>query len=297
MAPVIGLKAMLGEVLEGADTMVCRSAEKAKLSAKTGGFSSLGSGAPAGRPHEWTGFRRPERRQCRPETLFGCLAMLRLTELRLPIDHAPEALLPAIAKRLGLAAADVGDFTVFKRSYDARKAAQLTFIYTVDVSVKNEAAVLKKLGKDRNVGLAPDTAYHFVSKAPENLKSRPVVVGFGPCGIFAALLLAQMGFKPIVLERGKAVRERTQDTWGLSRTCSLAKAVPVPFPTASSTARSRTRATSGARSWPSLSDSVRRKRFSTSPNRTSAPFGWSAWSSRCGRRSLRWVARSVSSSA
>jgi uncharacterized FAD-dependent dehydrogenase len=143
--------------------------------------------------------------------------MLRLTELRLPIDHAPEALLPAIAKRLGLAAADVGDFTVFKRSYDARKAAQLTFIYTVDVAVKNEAAVLKKLGKDRNVGLAPDTAYHFVSKAPENLKSRPVVVGFGPCGIFAALLLAQMGFKPIVLERGKAVRERTQDTWGLWR--------------------------------------------------------------------------------
>ena len=61
--------------------------------------------------------------------------MLRLTELRLPIDHAPEALLPAIAKRLGLAAADVGDFTVFKRSYDARKAAQLTFIYTVVVSV------------------------------------------------------------------------------------------------------------------------------------------------------------------
>ncbi|MBK8523543.1 MAG: hypothetical protein IPL58_05100 [Betaproteobacteria bacterium] len=143
--------------------------------------------------------------------------MLRLTELRLPIDHPPEALLPAIAKRLGLAVADIVDFTVFKRSYDARKAALLTFIYTVDVAVSNEAAVLKKLGKDRNVGPAPDTAYRFVAKAPENLKLRPVVVGFGPCGIFAALLLAQMGFRPIVLERGKAVRERTQDTWGLWR--------------------------------------------------------------------------------
>ncbi|MDQ5877725.1 MAG: uncharacterized protein QG638_457, partial [Pseudomonadota bacterium] len=143
--------------------------------------------------------------------------MLRLTELRLPIDHLPEALLPAIAKRLGLAVADVVDFTVFKRSYDARKAALLTFIYTVDVAVSNEASVLKKLSKDRNVGPAPDTAYRFVAKAPENLKSRPVVVGFGPCGIFAALLLAQMGFRPIVLERGKAVRERTQDTWGLWR--------------------------------------------------------------------------------
>jgi uncharacterized FAD-dependent dehydrogenase len=144
-------------------------------------------------------------------------AMLRLTELRLPIDHAPEILLPAIARRLGLTVADVLDFTVFKRSYDARKAALLTFIYTLDVSVKNEAAVLKKLGKDRNVGQAPDTAYRFVARAPENLPSRPVVVGFGPCGIFAALVLAQMGFRPIVLERGKAVRERTQDTWGLWR--------------------------------------------------------------------------------
>ncbi|MFA7293646.1 MAG: hypothetical protein WC023_15510, partial [Rhodocyclaceae bacterium] len=143
--------------------------------------------------------------------------MLRLTELRLPLDHPPEALLPAIAKRLGLAVADISEFSVFRRSYDARKATLLTFIYTIDVSVKNEAAVLKKLAKDRNVGPAPDTAYHFVAQAPANLKSRPVVVGFGPCGIFAALLLAQMGFRPIVLERGKAVRERTQDTWGLWR--------------------------------------------------------------------------------
>ncbi|MBI2308978.1 MAG: NAD(P)/FAD-dependent oxidoreductase [Rhodocyclales bacterium] len=143
--------------------------------------------------------------------------MLRLTELRLPIDHPPEALPAAIARKLGLGAEEIADYSVFKRGYDARKPDRLSFIYTIDVTVKNEAAVLQKHAKDRNVGKAPDTSYHFVAKAPEHLKSRPVVVGFGPCGIFAALLLAQMGFRPIVVERGKAVRERTQDTWGLWR--------------------------------------------------------------------------------
>ncbi len=143
--------------------------------------------------------------------------MLRLTELRLPIDHPPEALPAAIARRLGLLPAELVEFTVFKRGYDARKPERLSFIYTIDLAVKNEAAVLKKHAKDRNIGKAPDTSYHFVARAPEQLAARPVVVGFGPCGIFAALLLAQMGFRPIVLERGKAVRERTQDTWGLWR--------------------------------------------------------------------------------
>ncbi|HEX5802182.1 MAG TPA: NAD(P)/FAD-dependent oxidoreductase [Azospira sp.] len=143
--------------------------------------------------------------------------MLRLTELRLPLDHPPAALPAAIARKLAIAESDVLDFTVFKRGHDARKPDRLSFIYTVDVAVNNEAALLKKFAGDRHLGPAPDTRYRFVARAPEHLKSRPVVVGFGPCGIFAALLLAQMGFRPIVLERGKAVRERTQDTWGLWR--------------------------------------------------------------------------------
>ncbi|MDX9707663.1 MAG: NAD(P)/FAD-dependent oxidoreductase [Azospira sp.] len=146
--------------------------------------------------------------------------MLRLTELRLPIDHPPEALPAAIARRLGVTPGEIVDFSVFKRGHDARKPERLALIYTVDVALASEtaeAAVLKRLARDRNVGQAPDTAYRFVAQAPANLKSRPLVVGFGPCGIFAALLLAQMGFRPIVLERGKAVRERTQDTWGLWR--------------------------------------------------------------------------------
>ena len=147
--------------------------------------------------------------------------MLRLSELRLPLDHAADALPAAIVKRLGIPATDLISFTVFKRSYDARKNTALSFIYILDVEVNNEAALLRKFADDIHVKPAPDTRYHFVGKAPENFGNRPVVIGFGPCGIFAALVLAQMGFRPIVLERGKAVRERTQDTWGLWRKKTL----------------------------------------------------------------------------
>ncbi|OZA27341.1 MAG: hypothetical protein B7X91_08720 [Hydrogenophilales bacterium 17-64-11] len=134
--------------------------------------------------------------------------MLRLTELKLPLDHPPEALRAAILQRLELADDALVGFSIFKRSYDARKKHALLLIYAVDVEVKNEAALLKKFRTDRHLAPAPDMDYRFVGHAPENLRERPLVVGFGPCGIFAALVLAQMGFKPIVLERGKAVRER-----------------------------------------------------------------------------------------
>ncbi|MDE1164144.1 MAG: NAD(P)/FAD-dependent oxidoreductase [Pseudomonas sp.] len=144
--------------------------------------------------------------------------MLRITELKLPLDHAEEDLRPAIVQRLGIADEHLLDFTLFKRSYDARKKnSQLDFIYTIDVTVADEASVLSRLAQDRNVGVAPDVSYKTVGHAPEGLGERPVVVGFGPCGIFAGLLLAQMGFKPIVLERGTEVRQRTKDTWGLWR--------------------------------------------------------------------------------
>ncbi|MGE5384368.1 MAG: NAD(P)/FAD-dependent oxidoreductase [Betaproteobacteria bacterium] len=143
--------------------------------------------------------------------------MIRITELRLPLEHLPEDLKPAIARRLKVPEADIGEIVVFKRSHDARKASALMFIYTVDVAVRNEAALLKKLAADAKIGPTPEIAYRFVAQAPAQLANRPVVVGFGPAGIFAALVLAQMGFRPIVLERGKMVRERTQDTWGLWR--------------------------------------------------------------------------------
>ncbi len=143
--------------------------------------------------------------------------MLRLTELKLPLDHPPEALRAAILKRLGIRDDELLNVSIFKRSYDARKKHALLLVYAVDVEVKNEAALLKKFRNDPHVKPAPDMDYRFVGRAPEHLDERPLVVGFGPCGIFAALVLAQMGFRPIVLERGRAVRERTRDTWGLWR--------------------------------------------------------------------------------
>lgn len=144
--------------------------------------------------------------------------MLRITELKLPLDHPDEALREAIVERLGISDEQLLGFTLFKRSYDARKKnSELLFIYTIDLETSNEAELLSKFEDDRNIGVAPDTRYKFVGQAPENLQERPIVVGFGPCGIFAGLLLAQMGFKPIILERGKEVRQRTKDTWGLWR--------------------------------------------------------------------------------
>ncbi|KQW38939.1 NAD(P)/FAD-dependent oxidoreductase [Rhizobacter sp. Root404] len=145
--------------------------------------------------------------------------MLRITELRLPLGHADDALRPAIVARLGIADDALTAFTVFKRSYDARKKAAIVLIYTVDCEVRDEAVVLARLAGQPHIRPTPDTAYHFVGHAPLDWprEPRPVVIGFGPCGIFAALILAQMGLRPIVLERGKAVRERTQDTWGLWR--------------------------------------------------------------------------------
>lgn len=143
--------------------------------------------------------------------------MIHITELRLPVDHSPEALEAAILKRLGVPCSALHGFTIFKRSYDARKNSALSFIYTVDADVADEEVVLTRFAGDLHVRPTADTSYHFVGKAPASITHRPVIVGFGPCGIFAALLLAQMGFKPLVLERGKAVRERTQDTWGLWR--------------------------------------------------------------------------------
>ena len=142
--------------------------------------------------------------------------MIRVTQLKLPLGHPPEALKAALAKKLKLSAFEIRDFQVFKRAHDARSRTAILFIYTVDVTVRDEAALLARFARDPDVKPTPDTAYQFVARAPAAF-ARPLVIGAGPCGLFAALLLAQMGFRPIILERGKVVRERTKDTWGLWR--------------------------------------------------------------------------------
>jgi len=148
--------------------------------------------------------------------------MLRLTDLKLPLDHTQEALRAAIVHRLGIRDDKLLSFAVFKRSYDARKRGRISLVYSLDVTVSDESSVLARLADDPHVGPSPDTRYRFVTQAPApgvpgGDFRRPIIIGFGPCGLFAALILAQMGFRPIVLERGKAVRERTQDTWDLWR--------------------------------------------------------------------------------
>jgi len=143
--------------------------------------------------------------------------MLRLSEVKLPLDHDEAAIRAAILQRLGIAAQALIGYRVFRRGSDARKRSAISLIYTLDIEVRDEAWVLARLAADRNITKTPDTSYRFVTRAPAGIEPRPVVIGAGPCGLFAALVLAQMGLRPIILERGRHVRQRTKDTWALWR--------------------------------------------------------------------------------
>ena len=153
--------------------------------------------------------------------------MIRIHELKLPLDHGEPALRQAIQTRLGISSADLVSFTVFKRAYDARKTSAIQLIYTIDLEANDEGALLQRFARDARIAPSPDTSYKFVTHASDQASQgaaqraesasrsalRPVVVGMGPCGLFAGLILAQMGLRPIILERGKIVRERTVDTF------------------------------------------------------------------------------------
>jgi uncharacterized protein len=143
--------------------------------------------------------------------------MLRLTNIKLDLNHQPEQLRQAILEKLAINSEQLIDFTVFKRGYDARQKSQIQLIYTLDVQTELNDDLLITFKNDTQVKQSPDTRYHFVGQAHKSITERPVVIGFGPCGLFVSLLLAQMGFKPIVLERGKEVRQRTKDTFGFWR--------------------------------------------------------------------------------
>ena len=143
--------------------------------------------------------------------------MLRITELKLPLDHSESALKAAILFRLDISETDLTGFTISRRAVDARNKKHISLIYNLDVELRHEKAVLSRWQNDPKISLTPDTTYRFVAHAPDKLTERPIIIGFGPCGLFAGLILAQMGFRPIILERGKEVRERTKDTFGLWR--------------------------------------------------------------------------------
>ena len=146
--------------------------------------------------------------------------MLRIVELRLPLDHTEEDLRTAVIRKLKAPDDSIKRISVFRRAYDARKKNAITLVYTLDVEVADESNFFKRLKHDRGISPTPDTQYRRVGRAPENAK-RPVVIGAGPCGLFATLILAEMGFRPILLERGKIVRERTKDTFALWRKRTL----------------------------------------------------------------------------
>jgi len=144
--------------------------------------------------------------------------MLRLTEIRLPLDHSEADIRVAISTYLAVPANDLISYTIFRRGVDARKSQAIVFIYTLDLEVADEAKLLSQFENDPRLRTVPDASYHFVARAPEKpLFTRPVIIGMGPAGLFAGLILAQSGFRPIILERGKAVRERTKDTFDLWR--------------------------------------------------------------------------------
>ncbi len=141
--------------------------------------------------------------------------MLRLTEVRLPLDHSEAELRTAVLKELGIEQQDLSSYSIFRRSFDARKRGAIALIYHLDVETPREAEILGR--RNPHVAPTPDTTYRLPTRAPENLTLRPLVVGVGPCGLFAGLVLAEMGFRPIILERGKEVRQRTVDTFGFWR--------------------------------------------------------------------------------
>lgn len=143
--------------------------------------------------------------------------MIRITDLALPLNHTEEDLKEAILRELNSPDISMKHFEIFRRGYDARKKHAILLIYTIDIDTSDNATLLQRLHNNPRISSTPDTAYKFIAKVNDAPAKRPVVIGFGPCGLFVALILAEMGLQPIVLERGKNVRERTKDTWGLWR--------------------------------------------------------------------------------
>ncbi|MCA9508320.1 MAG: NAD(P)/FAD-dependent oxidoreductase [Myxococcales bacterium] len=143
--------------------------------------------------------------------------MLRLTQIKLPLKHNDAELTQAIAQELGVKNNEIISYKVFRRGIDARNKKNIFLIYTVDVEVLDEESILRRVKKNEKISIAPDTSYKFPARAYKNVKERPIVVGMGPCGLFSGLILAELGFRPIILERGEIVRQRTKDTFALWR--------------------------------------------------------------------------------
>ena len=134
--------------------------------------------------------------------------MIRISQIKLPVEHGEPALLQAAARELKVASEKIEKLTIQKKSIDARKKP-ICYVYTVDVKLKSEEKLLKKL-HNRNVSKTEKKRYHFPEPGNEMLEHRPVIVGTGPAGLFCGLMLARAGYRPILLERGETARKRKE---------------------------------------------------------------------------------------
>ncbi len=137
--------------------------------------------------------------------------MIRINEIKLSLEEDIDRIPGKIAKKLRLKPEEILEYQIFRESIDARKRDQINLVYTVDVKVKNEEKVLEK---HRDISNSPDFRYNDVTHGTKVLGNRPVVIGTGPAGLFAGLILAQRGYKPVLLERGQDVDTRTEDVKG-----------------------------------------------------------------------------------
>ena len=228
--------------------------------------------------------------------------MLHPTELTLPLDHTAAELRAAVLAHLGITGRELRPIALHRRGYDAHRRGRIRLAYTLDVETSRDAALLAKFARDPHIDRTPDTTCRPVATAPLGLTERPVVIGFGPYGLFAALILAESGFRPIVLERDKAVRERTRDTWGLWRARRLDPQSNVQFGEGGAGTFSDGKLYSpicdprhlGCKVLEEFVAAGAPEEIHTSAIPTSAPFVWWRWCRRCAKRSLRWAARSAS---
>ena len=136
--------------------------------------------------------------------------MIRIQQLKLPVSHTREQLTKKIGKLLGVKPEHIQDYKIRKQSIDARKKSEISYVYTLDVQVEHEPSILRR-GKHPQISLAKDVLYQFPDKGEEALNCPPVIIGSGPAGLFCAYLLARHGYRPLILERGRRIEERTRD--------------------------------------------------------------------------------------
>ena len=134
--------------------------------------------------------------------------MIRVRQIKVPVlEDSRESLFRKISKKMNISSSDILNYQIIKKSIDARNKSQIFYVYEVDVEVLNEKLVLKK-NKSKDIFLSPKEKYQFKIIDTKKLKERPIIVGSGPAGLFCGYLLAEAGYKPLIIEQGEMIEER-----------------------------------------------------------------------------------------